>query len=160
EDALAGAVAPQLTAGRGGDVGAAGLGGVGAELGPRAAALEGGAARAGGDGQGEQEGEGAKNENGTGTTKRHLARLPKRNAPRQRGSRPILMMRGTVEIMRARGTTSRRTIRVGLPPHDGYHALVAFVTAHPACDIDAPLARFILTRRVRDHGAILDVHEG
>jgi ribosomal protein S18 acetylase RimI-like enzyme len=49
---------------------------------------------------------------------------------------------------------------VGLPPHDGYFGLVAFVTAHPACDVDAPLARFILTRRVRDHGAILDVHDG
>jgi ribosomal protein S18 acetylase RimI-like enzyme len=53
-----------------------------------------------------------------------------------------------------------RVIHVGAPPHDGYHALVAFVTAHPACDVDAPLARFILSRRVRDHGAILDVHDG
>jgi ribosomal protein S18 acetylase RimI-like enzyme len=77
------------------------------------------------------------------------------------------MMRATVEIMsaRAKGMSARamhprRGIRVGLPPHDGYHALVAFVTAHPACDVDAPLARFILARRVRDHGAIFDVHDG
>jgi ribosomal protein S18 acetylase RimI-like enzyme len=53
-----------------------------------------------------------------------------------------------------------RAIRVGAPPPDGYHALVAFVTAHAASDIDVSLARAILSQRVRDHGAIFDVLDG
>jgi ribosomal protein S18 acetylase RimI-like enzyme len=66
-----------------------------------------------------------------------------------------LIMRATLQWMRPLA----RTIRVGTP-QDGFHVLLGFVTAHPASDVDAALARFILSERVRDHGAIFDVHEG